>query len=153
MSTKTKDQIGIEQTTLIDAPLEQVFAYYADPRNLPEIWPSLLEVKDVETDENGNPVSFGWVFKMAGMRFSGQSEVSEFEPNRRYVTESRGGIDSTFVTAFEERGGHTEVHEVVSYRVPIPLVGRVAERFLLKMNENELALMHANLKARLESES
>jgi hypothetical protein len=41
----------------------------------------------------------------------------------------------------------------VQYRVPIPLLGRIAERALAKMNENELTVIHANLKARMEGEA
>lgn len=153
MSTPTEDQVGIERTTLIDAPVEKVFAYYSDPQNLPEVWPSLLEVTDVERDADGHPRRFGWVYKMAGMRFSGTTENTEFEPNRRYVAESKGGISSTITTVFEAKSGKTELRETVRYSVPVPLLGKVAQRFLEKLNENEVEIIHANLKAKMESES
>jgi hypothetical protein len=38
-------------------------------------------------------------------------------------------------------------------RVPIPLLGKVAEKFLAKSNENEADTILANLKARLESDA
>lgn len=151
MTTNVQENIGIEVRTLIAAPLEKVFAYYADPSNLPEIWPSMLEVKDVETDDKGYPKSFSFVYKMAGMRFKGSTEVRDFEPNRRYVSVTKGGVESTFVTEFDDKDGKTEVYERVSYRIPIPLVGKIAEQFLRKSNENELKVMHANLKAKMES--
>ena len=151
MSTQTKDQLGITRTTLIDAPVEKVFAYYSDPEKLPEVWPSLVEVSGVETDANDHPKSFKWVYKMAGMHFSGETENTVFEPDRRYVAESRGGISSTIETVYEDRGGKTELAERVTYSIPIPLLGKVARRFLEKLNENELETIHANLKARLES--
>jgi hypothetical protein len=37
------------------------------------------------------------------------------------------------------------------YSIPIPLLGKVAERFLIKMNENEMTIKYNNLKARMES--
>lgn len=152
MTTKAQKHIDLERITLIDAPIEKVFSYYADPRNQPEIWPSMIEVKDVETDAGGHPKSFRWVYKMAGIHFSGSTEVTEFEPNRRAVMESTEGVESRFDLRFADKGGQTEVHEHVSYRIPIPLIGKIAERFLKKLNENELAVVHANLKAKMESE-
>jgi uncharacterized membrane protein len=152
MSTHTQDQIATERTTLIDAPLDKVFAYYSDPSKQPEIWPSMLEIKDVERDEAGHPERFGFVYKMAGLRINGSTEVTHFEPNARVVMTSKGGIESTIDVRFEARGTQTQVHEVVRYRIPIPLIGKVAERFVKKLNENELEVVHNNLKARMESE-
>ena len=39
----------------------------------------------------------------------------------------------------------------VEYTVPIPLLGRLAEAFIIKQNENEMNVLLANLKARLEA--
>jgi uncharacterized protein YndB with AHSA1/START domain len=38
----------MERTIHINAPVEKVFGYMTEPTNLPEIWPSLVEVKDVK---------------------------------------------------------------------------------------------------------
>jgi hypothetical protein len=35
--------------------------------------------------------------------------------------------------------------------VPIPLVGRLAEAFIIKQNENEMDVLLANLKAKMEA--
>jgi uncharacterized membrane protein len=144
---------GIEKSILIDAPLEKVFAYYANPENLPEIWPSLLEVSEVERTPEGWAKTFKWVYKMVGMRFEGSSEVTEYEANKRTLAVQKGGIESTIETVYEDHGGKTLVREHSQYRVPIPLLGKVAEKFLEKSNENELETIHANLKARMESDA
>jgi uncharacterized membrane protein len=151
MTTQTQDRIALERTTLINAPVAKVFAYYSDPSNLPEIWPSMLEVKDVERDEQGHAKRFSFVYKMAGMRFSGSSDILHFTPNERFVTETKGSVESTFDTRFKDLGDQTEVHETAHYRIPIPLIGKVAEPFLRRLNENELAVMHNNLKAKMET--
>jgi len=42
----------IERTVTINAPVEKVFTYIADPMTLLEYLPSMMEVKDVtQTDE------------------------------------------------------------------------------------------------------
>jgi uncharacterized membrane protein len=141
----------IEKSVLIDAPIEKVFAYYAEPTNLPEVWPSFLEAKDVERDGEGWARRFRWVYKMAGLRFEGATEITEHVTNDRTIAVSRGGIESTISTYYEAREGKTLVREHSTYRVPVPLIGRIAERFLAKSNENEVETIHKNLKARLEA--
>ena len=38
----------VEKTITINAPVEKVFSYVEEPINLPEYWPSMVEVRDVE---------------------------------------------------------------------------------------------------------
>jgi ligand-binding SRPBCC domain-containing protein len=148
----TQATTGIRRSTLIDAPLEKVFRYYSDPEKLSEVWPSFIEAHDVTRSAEGWPHEFAWTYKMAGVKLEGRTVNVEFEPNRRYVAETKGGIDSRFETTFETQGGKTLVTEDIQYHVPVPLLGRIAERVLAKLNENELATIHANLKARMEAE-
>jgi uncharacterized membrane protein len=141
----------LRRTTEVAAPVDRVFAYYADPEKLPEIWPSLIEVRDVRY-EDGRPVSYAWTYKMAGTCFAGSGRMTEYEPNRAYAAESTGGIHSWIRVSFLPHGNSTVVHEEVEYEIPIPLLGRFAQRFVRRINEKELEAIHANLKARLEIE-
>lgn len=147
----TTEKLAIEKQVLIDAPVEAVFAYHSDPENLPEIWPSLIEVTDVERSPDGQVESFGWVYKMAGVRFNGHAEFTAYEQDSRTVVETRGGIRGRMETIFEPEGSQTRVIDRTDYHIPIPLLGKVVERFLASSNENETELILANLKARMES--
>ena len=140
----------IEKTITINAPVEKVFAYASDPTNLPEFWPSIVEIKDVQQLPSGGR-SFGWVYKMAGMRFEGTSEDTEYVANQRSVTENKGGIRSTIAWTYQPEAGGTRLTTVTEYTVPIPLLGRLAEAFIVRLNENEAELLLANLKARMEA--
>ena len=46
-----------------------------EPSNLPEIWPSMIEAKDIQNASLTEETKFRWVYKMAGMRFEGISEI------------------------------------------------------------------------------
>ncbi len=140
----------IDRTITINAPVEKVFQYLDEPTNLPEIWPSMIEVKDVKRTPQRLGDSFHWVYKMAGMRFEGDSKTQEHIPNKRIVTKSMGSIPSTFVYTFEKENGHTRLREEVEYTVPDSLLGKLKERFVLKVNEDETDAFLANLKARME---
>jgi len=45
----------------------------------------------------------------------------------------------------------TKFTATTEYKVPIPLLGKLAESIIVKMNENEADVLLANLKARMET--
>ena len=138
----------IKSAITINAPVQKVFEY-AIPENLPEIWPSLVEVKNIKELPNGG-YSWDWVYKMAGMKFNGSSVHTEYVVNERTVAQSTG-IDSTITWTYKSEDGGTKMTALTEYKIPVPLLGKMAEAFIVKMNENESATILANLKARLEA--
>jgi uncharacterized membrane protein len=140
----------LERSITINAPAAKIFDYINVPTNLPQIWPSMLEAKDVQRLSNGGN-SFRWVYKMAGMRFEGTSEDIECVANERLVSETRGGIESTIIWMLQPEDGGTKVTFEAEYTVPIPLLGKLAEAFIVRQNEHEAEALLANLKARMEA--
>ena len=140
----------VNKSITINAPIEKVFKYIVEPSNLPEIWPSMIEAKDIQPLPNGGN-KFRWVYKMAGIRFEGNSEITEFVPNQRTVSVTKGGIESEIIWEFQPEVGSTDVTFKGEYTVPIPLIGKLAEVFIVKQNENEAETILANLKARMEA--
>jgi uncharacterized membrane protein len=140
----------IAKSISINVPAEKIFDYWTEPANLPEVWPSVVEVKDRQRLPNGGNF-FRWVYKMAGMRFEGTSEDIEYVANQRTVTESTGGIDNMITVTLQPEGDGTKVAFEVEYTVPVPLLGKLAEAAIVKLNQNEIELLLANLKARMEA--
>ena len=139
----------IKNSININAPVEKVFEYFT-PEILPEVWPSLVEVNNIQELPNGG-FSWDWVYKMAGMRFTGSSEHTEVVPNERTVTLSTGGIDSTITWEYQPVDDGTKLTITTEYKVPIPLLGKLAESIIVKMNENEAEVVLANVKAMMET--
>ena len=139
----------VSKSILINAPVEKVFKYSTDQTNMPEIWPSMVENKVLERLPNGGTKS-QYVYKMAGMRFEGISIDTEFIPNQRTVSKTEGGIESEITWEYQLEGEATKVTFGAEYTVPIPLLGKLAEAFIVKQNENEAETILANLKARME---
>ena len=139
-----------ETSITIKAPVEKVFGYISEPTNLPEIWPSLVEIKDVQSLPNGGHAN-RWVYKMAGIRLEGSSEDIEYVANQRVVSRTKGGVESTQTWILQPEGGGTKVTFKVEYTVPIPVLGKLAEAIIVKMNEHEGDVILANLKARMEA--
>ena len=88
--------VKLEKSITINAPVEKVFALLTDPRNLQEIWPSLIEVQHVTPAPKGD-FNFDWVYKMAGMKIEGTSETVEYVFNERTVTKGTKGIRRKFI--------------------------------------------------------
>ncbi|MEW6404042.1 MAG: SRPBCC family protein [Chloroflexota bacterium] len=143
--------IKLQKTVSIHAPVAKVFGFLQDPHNLPEIWPSMIEVKDVSPSPAGG-FNFGWVYKMGGLRFDGASETIEYVENQRIVTRSTKGIDSRFTWVYQRMGNDTKLTVDIEYSVPIPVLGKLAEAIIVKQNEHEAETLLKNLKVRIELE-
>lgn len=117
----------IERSILIKAPVEQVFSYLEEPEYLHEIWPSMVEVKDVRPLPKGGH-RFHWIYKMAGKHFEGEMETIEFELDRHVVTKSTGQIPATFEYVFKAENGYTRVDVKTEYEIPSKVLGKLALR-------------------------
>jgi uncharacterized protein YndB with AHSA1/START domain len=138
----------IHKTIEIRAPVAQVFSYVAQPEHLPEIWPNLIAVTQVEhTPEGGH--RFGWMYKMAGLRLRGHSETVAIEPNHLLVDRSDKGLPNTFRWTYQPKDGATEVTLDVDYEAPF----RLAEPVLRRINERDAEQLLTNLKAKMEAAS
>lgn len=134
----------------INAPVDKVFSFAIEPDNLIEIWPSLMNVGNIERSPTKG-INWDWEYKMAGMSFRGHSETTEFVPNERVVTENKEGIPSIFIWNYRAEDGGTMVNVTVEYSVPVPVLGKLAEKVIVKMNDNEMDTLMANLKAVMEA--
>ena len=139
----------VSKTVTINAPAEKIYGYVGEPENMPEFWPSLMEISDVQKLPNGGN-SNKWVYKMAGIRLEGTSEDTERVPNERIVSKTKGGVDSTQTWEFQPEASGTKVTFTVEYTVPIPVLGKLAEAVIVKMNDHEGDVLLANLKSRME---
>ena len=140
----------LEKSITINAPVEKVFEFIGAATNLPEIWPSLVELTDITQLPNGGH-SDRFVYKMAGIRLEGTGEDIEYVPNERIVTKTTGGAESIQTWLFQPEAKGTKVTFKVEYTIPVPVLGKLAEAIIVKMNDHEGELILANLKARMEA--
>jgi len=87
---------------------------------------------------------------MLGVPLRGETTVREHVPNEREVTDSKGGITSTFTFTFAPHEGGTKLDLEIDYTIPVPVLGKLAEQLVLKRNQREAALSMQNIKERLE---
>ncbi len=137
----------------VDASIDKVFNFLGDPHNLPEIWPNIVEVKNVKKAKDNAGFNFNWDYKMSGMQFEGQCETIEVTPRERLVFKSNTGLDSTITWRLQPAGRETNVTLRFEYQIPASLLKRTKEEIVVRENEHEVEAMLQNLKSRLELET
>jgi uncharacterized protein YndB with AHSA1/START domain len=140
----------LESSVTINAPVEKVFEYASKPENLPEFWPSLIEVSNVKELPNGG-YSYDFVYKIFGMRLTGSIEETEVVPNERLVNLSTGGIESRNTWLFQPEDDGTNFTIEAEYTVPVPLLGKFAEAVIVRQLEKEGEIILDNLKTMMEA--
>ena len=106
----------------IEAPVEKVFDFIKDPRNVPEGMTVPFEVKDVKLTEEGVGSYYSWASKTPGLRFEGFDVYTEFIPNQRITDRSSSSLAGDFITSFEPEGSGMkltmETHHGSFWRIP-----------------------------------
>ncbi len=139
----------LESSITINAPVEKVFEYVSNPENLPEIWPSLIEVNNVKVQPNGD-YSYDYVYKLVGVRLTGSSEDTVVS-NERIDSVSTGGIESKITFLFQPEDGGTNFAVEAEYTVPVPVLGKLAESVIVRQIEKEVEVILYNAKTMMEA--
>lgn len=142
--------IKSELSITIDAPPEKVFARIDDFESNIEWVPSLIEIKNVTGKGKGQ--THQSVYKMMGVKMELNATITEHVLNERLVLEATGGGSAKMIYALEPLNNGCKLDVTYEYSMPIPLVGKIAERLLKKRNEREFQTCLENLKELVEAE-
>jgi uncharacterized membrane protein len=138
----------ISRSAIINAPVDKVFAYIDDPTNAPEWNPSLMEVTEVRGSGVGQ--HYRWRGKMVGVPLKGETTVTVHIPNERRVMQTRGAVEVDWTFTFEPHDGGTKFGIDIEYTIPVPVLGKLAEKLVLKRNEREADRGMENIKDKME---
>ena len=141
--------VSLTKSVVVNAPADKVFAYVTEPTTMAEWLVSMVEARDVIGSGEGQ--QYEWTYKMAGLQLRGQSTVVEHVPNEVSVHQSIGSIDSSWTLGVEPHGEGTTLTVEVEYTIPIPVLGKMAERFLLQRDARDLEQSLTNVKEMLEA--
>jgi coenzyme Q-binding protein COQ10 len=141
--------VKAEANIIINAPVEKVFGLFNETEKLPDWMPLLIEVHDIQGDGVGK--KFKWTYKFIGIKFEGMSEIAEQVENKKVVVKSKAGIESIWTWKFSPEGSGTKVDVVVEYTIPVPVLGKFAESFVVKQGTNDVKHTLETLKHVLEA--
>ena len=123
----------ITRTQFLPRPREEVFAFFADPRNLEAITPPWLHFRI--TDLPDGPLTPGatidYRLRLHGIPIRWRTLISSFDPPYRFVDEQIRGPYREWIHThtFDEIDGGTRVRDDVTFRVP---GGKVIERLFVR---------------------
>jgi len=135
----------IQKSVTINAPVEKVLSILEDPERQSDLNPNLKLLA-----HRPSPLGFydtNWEYKMAGMKFSGESTVTAYERGKRIVFESKGGIDSRWEWTIKAEASTTEVSLALTYTMPGSFLGAAFNKLVIEgQNEKDIEGELANLK-------
>ena len=127
----------------IEAPVEKVFDFFADPNNFNQLEGRSGDYVDVFVTPEGVGTHYRMVSRMAGVEVDVDGRYTEVVPGRRIVDDTRGSLagsvlGGSFTYTFEPEGTGTRLvfdhtHPGVVSR--IPLLGHVIETQLAHSHE------------------
>ena len=126
-------EFALERTQVVGRPLEEVFSFFAEARNLEAITPPWLRFEIVEAPariERGSLLRYR--LRLLGVPVSWRTEIAEWKPPRSFTDVQLSGPYRLWEHTHRlsrVRGG-TEIHDHVRYRLPggplAPLLHRAA---------------------------
>jgi uncharacterized membrane protein len=143
--------ILVEKTIVVNAPVEQVFAYWRDLQNLPQWMSHVREVRALGEDR------FHWVVDgPGGMPVEWDAELLHYVDNREMTWHSVGDSQVEHVgrVRFEDAGeGATRIHVQMRYTPPGGVVGHAVAKAFGSDPKSEMDDDLARMKVAIETGS
>jgi uncharacterized membrane protein len=135
------NMLKIESTTLINRPVEEVFAVLSNVENNPKWSSAFLEVNKTSEGPVGVGTTWRGVGKFLGKRIEVEIEQTEYEPNQKSTQKSTLPFPVNQQMSFERVDGGTRVNLLFEadpggfFKLAEPLLASMAKRNI----EGELA--------------
>jgi ligand-binding SRPBCC domain-containing protein len=143
----------LERSQQLPAPLDEVFAFFADARNLEAITPPWLGFRVLTEGEiemrAGTLIEYRLRLHRVPVRWLTRIEV--WEPGARFVDAQVEGPYALWhhTHTFEERDGGTLIGDRVRYRMPLQPLGAIAHLALVRRDlERIFDFRHAEVARR-----
>lgn len=145
--------VRFEVSTEIKRPVAEVFAYVADPQNLPE-WNAIVE----EARASETPLRVGSTItgraRFLGRKIESVNQVTEYVVNQKFTQKSDKPFPITISNLFEAANGGTKVTSTLDgepggfFKIGEPILARIAK----KQFQTQLDTLKELLEARTPAE-
>ena len=148
--------VKIEASVDIDRPIDEVFAYVTDPAKTPE-WSSMALECSLEGDGRiGVGSRIRTVGKFLGRRVEATSEVTEYDPPRKFAIQAVSGsgpVRGNIERRLESIGQGTRYHSTLTgesgglFKLADPIVAALMKRTVDTDHQALKALLEAKVAA------
>jgi uncharacterized protein YndB with AHSA1/START domain len=124
--------IKLENSTVINRSVADVFAYMSEPQNVPEWNALVLEAKAEGPMRQGTKVH--QMAKFLGRRIDVTAEITEYEVNKKFAMKTSAPFPLVVTNLFEAAGAGTRVTAIVEgevggfFKLGEPIVARIAQK-------------------------
>lgn len=128
---------SIKDKLLVARPLAEVWDFFSDPRNLVQITPKDLGfriITDVDAVIHPGQIISYTVTPLLGIPLEWVTEITHVVDQKLFVDEQRFGPYAFWhhLHRFSAQGQKTLVEDVVHYRLPFGLLGRIAHPIIVR---------------------
>jgi len=108
-------------------PIDKVFAFFKEPKNLEKITPSYLNFKvlNQSSDVISEGTKINYRLRLHGVPIWWQSKIVDWTPNQKFSdTQTRGPYNHWYHThEFKEKRGGTLIRDHIKYKLPLGIPG------------------------------
>ena len=115
----------VEHTTIIKAPVHEVFSYAANWRYWSDWFVGFKDCSCLTKVERGNGAIYDYKMWVLGIPYKCQSEIHNFVENKGWNAHRVKGIPHKTTWIFEDLGPHTKLTYIAEYSLPIPIIGPI----------------------------
>jgi ligand-binding SRPBCC domain-containing protein len=113
----------------INRPIDEVFAFFADARNLEEITPTWVGFKilSMSTDSIEEGTMIRYRLRLHGIPVHWRTNICEWNPPYSFRDEQTSGPYKEWrhTHTFEAHGSRTKMMDEVQYSLPFGILGRI----------------------------
>lgn len=144
--------IKIEESIVVNRPIEEVFAYIADTEKMPQWAAEVVDAKKTSEGPVGVGTTLTIAVKILGRRVENTHEVTMFVPNSKFAFKTTSGpIPSVATESVEAVEGGTRF-SIVAEAEPGGFF-KLAEPIVERMIQRQWGTNIVNLKDLLESQT
>jgi hypothetical protein len=115
----------VEHTTIVDAPVHEVFAYASDWRFWSDWFYGFSDCSPLTETERGNGTVYEYTMKVLGFPFRLRTEIQNFVENEGWSGIGKKGVPHRTTWIFEDLESRTKLTYVAEYSLPVPILGSV----------------------------
>jgi ligand-binding SRPBCC domain-containing protein len=132
----------LEREQWVAVPIEKVFAFFSDARNLKAITPPWLNFSVLAPGpiQMARGTHIRYRLSWHGLPLHWETEIVHWDPPRAFEDIQLSGPYRLWrhTHRFESVGGGTRMADVVRYSLPFGLLGRIAHRLTVRRNLEQI---------------
>ncbi len=116
----------------LDRQLDEVFNYASDWEKWSDWFEGVYDFKPTTETKKGNGARYAYKAKMMGLYVQVETEIHDFVINKGWVGKVTKGMPNQTQWIFEINDEGTKFTYMLEYKLPIPIIGPLLDKFILK---------------------